>query len=350
MRIGIATQGLAYNYGGILQNWALQQILKDLGHEPITIDAGLKYPFERYLLGYCNTVIHKLFGKKRAFPNKPYNGKSIPKLTGMFVSQHIETTKPLYNFSPKTIDEYRLDALLVGSDQVWRPRYNSSIENMFLDFAVDKHIKRIAYAASFGVAHWEYSKAQTLRCAQLLKKFNAISVREVSGVDLCRKYFGVEASHVLDPTMLVSVERYMQLCNNVSQCKEKYLAVYCLDITQEKMQKINNLANKLNLKIKLFSAHNAIKLSVEQWLAMFRDASFVVTDSFHGTVFSLLFNKSFISLSNADRGNARIESLLKSFELEQQRAFDCSVNWQKVNASLIKKKNESISFLTSALA
>lgn len=348
MRTGIVTQIMAKNYGGILQNWALQQVLKDLGHEPVTIDVGLKYSFSRYLLGCANVMFYNFLGKHRLFPQIPFRGKSIPKITGEFIFQNILTTKPMKEYSSQIIEKYNIEALIVGSDQVWRPLYNSSIEDMFLRFASNCLLKsRISYAASFGVDTWEYSIEETNRCADLAKTFNAISVREVSGVKMCEEYFGVHATHVLDPTMLLPIERYLKLCDHIEVEKEPFMAVYCLDSSTSFNEKVKEKATQLDLVPKYFSAHSKLSLSIPQWLAMFRDASFIMTDSFHGTVFSILFNKPFVVIKNDARGNARIESLLSTFSVNEN--FDNSIDWFDINSKLLKLRGKSLYFLKDNL-
>ena len=109
--------------------------------------------------------------------------------------------------------QYRFDAYVVGSDQVWRPTYNlgDKLFDMYLAFADGQQVKRLSYAASFGVDKWEYSDDQTRICSELAKQFDAISVREKSGVKLCADNLGVDAIHVLDPTMLLDPSDYNKL-------------------------------------------------------------------------------------------------------------------------------------------
>lgn len=349
MKVGIVTQPLAGNYGGILQNWALQQVLKDLGHEPVTIDVGVKYPFWRYLLGYGNSLLHNAFGVNRPFPHQPYKGKSIPQLTGEFISRNITMTKPVIGYTPQLIEKYKFEALVVGSDQVWRPCYNSSIENMFLKFASGCTLRRrISYAASFGVDTWEFSTGETACCSELVKKFDAVSVRESSAVRMCKDYLGIQAVHVLDPTMLLSLDRYIKLSDPIKCEKKSYMAVYCLDLSIPFLEKVKEMAFRLNLAPKFFSVDSQLSLSVPQWLAMFRDASFVLTDSFHGIVFSVLFNKPFITLRNEKRGNARIDSLLLSLGLNNN--CDDHFDWTKINDKLFAFREKSLCFLKESLS
>ena len=200
---------------------------------------------------------------------------------------------------------------------------------MFLNFCEkEENLKRIAYAASFGVGDWEYSPKQTRECSKLAKKYDAISVREQSGVKLCKEYLGVDATWVLDPTLLLTKEDYLPICKEIPVCNEKYLAVYVLDENDEVTATYEKEAAAHGLVIKKFHADSKSTLTVPEWLAMFRDASYVVTDSFHGTVFSIIFGKEFKSIYNKGRGTARFESLMNLYnsgKLEEMREF--SLNW-----------------------
>lgn len=356
MRVGIVTQPLQNNYGGILQNWALQQALKDIGHEPITLDVGLKYGYGRYALSIGKYFADRLMGRSRRFPSPPCHGRLASRLTGEFFHRHIIATEPARRYSAGMIDRYHLDAIVVGSDQVWRPLYNDSIEDMFLRFAEGRDVKRVAYAASFGVDEWELTEAQTAACRPLAQAFDAVSVREASGVELCREHLDVEAVHVLDPTMLIDVARYHQLCADIPR-GEPFVAAYCIDLSDEKLRFFDEVAAGYGLPLKLFSANGDVSLSVEQWLSMFRDAAVVITDSFHGTVFSILNRKDFYTLGNASRGSARFIFLLSAFGLESRLVTDLSaatalspIAWYQVTDALNQLRDQSLSFLREALS
>ena len=224
--------------------------------------------------------------------------------------------------SIKDLHEEVVDVLIVGSDQIWRPIYIENIADAYLDFAKDWEVRCIAYAASFGVADWsEYSYEQTQVCRELIKKFDAVSVREDSGVELCRNYLGVDAVHVLDPTMLVDIKHYM--CH-INSCKKRYpermCLAYILDEADDKLNVLNSIAHCQGYNIrqwKNIDIPNIKNPTVEEWLKGFHDAEFVFTDSFHGCVFSIIFNKPFIAFGNEERGMARFDSLLKMFGLEE---------------------------------
>lgn len=356
MKIGIVTQPLYNNYGGLLQNYALQLVLKRLGHEPKTIDFVGRSSFTRYLLSICKQLLISVL-KCRRPQIRPY--VAIPTFRNPvmadFVNNHIDRTRIVHSYNKKIVSEEHFDAVITGSDQVWRPIYNSYIEDMFLKFVPDS-IKKIAYAASFGVDTWEYNAKLTKRCAKQAKRLDAISVREATGVELCKTYLGVNAQHVLDPTILAGAEAYKPLLKEKTE-EQDYLFAYILDITPEKQAYVENMAKSKGLKTIIKSADKNATLSVEDWLSMIANSSMVVTDSFHGTVFSILFHRDFYSIVNVARGGTRFSSLLSPLGLEH-RMGDVSqftltepspIDWQQVDKILDKHRQDSMNFLTNAL-
>ncbi len=359
MRVGIVTQPLEMNYGGILQNWALQQALKGLGHDPITIDAYERYSTPHYLYNCMRTLWARMKGQKWKMP-KRYHGSLRKPMTGEFVEQHIAKTHVMWHYKRSVVRRYRLDAMVVGSDQVWRAKYNGDhIEDMYLKFVEGLPLRRVAYAASFGVDKWEYTPEQTEACARLAKQMDAISVREASGIALCRDNLGVEACCVLDPTLLCDARDYEALIGDeaLQADPEPYLAVYCLDVTPAKKVFFEQLAEERGLTVRYFSGGWFAEVTVHQWLLMLRQASMVVTDSFHGTVFSILFGKEFFTLANPSRGNTRISGLLGLLDLEDRllsdtkpvEPADSSIDWQDVRARLDEQRRVSLDFLAQSL-
>jgi hypothetical protein len=232
------------------------------------------------------------------------------------------------------------------------------------------NIKRIAYAASFGKDDLsEYTSKLIKYTAKLAKQFDAISVREDSGVFLCEKFWNVDAVHLLDPTLLLDKDDYIQLVEQDSKNiipSQSNLFVYILDRTTEKRQIVNSVSSALYLSafeilpedistlkdLKNLKKHTFP--SVTQWLQSFIDAEFIVTDSFHGTVFSIIFNKQFAVLPNQRRGITRIESLLKLLEIENRviSSLDFAItmppiDYKKINDILIYERNKSSEFLTN---
>ena len=268
------------------------------------------------------------------------------------------------------LKKYNFDAIIVGSDQVWRKAYNDDRKpNFFLNFITDKKIKKIAYAASFGLDTWDYSNKETETYSALLKRFDAVSVREDSGIKLCKQYMGVQANLAIDPTLLLNKKDYLALVDIENEPKSKgELLFYLLSPNTDKLQMVETISS--TLKLQAFSVNrnsNDINLpisdlifpSVTSWLKGFQDAQFVVTDSFHGSVFSILFNIPFLVCSNVSTGNARFKTLLKTFELENrfiQSPDDLNssvltekIDWERVNAILKIKREEAYDFLIRSI-
>ena len=373
MKRGVLALQLRYNFGGILQAYALQKTLKELGHDAVHIDqckyVSLGPWYKKYPI-YLKRAIRKHLGCEdilvRADVAINNDSKIISTHTEPFIEKYI---KRIFTKDFSNIKESDFDAFVVGSDQVWRTKYFfSKTENAYLDFAKDWDIKRIAYAASFGTEEWEYNEELTLNCSNLVKKFNAISVRESSAVELCKEKLGVYAQHVLDPTMLLKKEDYISLFEQANIDKsDGNLFCYILDKKGEKDDIVNNIAKMLQLTPfyvnSRYQDSNApleerIQQPVEKWLRAFHDAEFVITDSFHACVFSLLFNKPFIVYGNKDRGLTRLYSLLEMFGLEDRLATSLediekilltAIDWKNVNKTHAEWKEKSISFLTNSL-
>lgn len=375
MKIGILTQPLHNNYGGLLQNYALQQVLKRMGHDVETIDQGeKKVLFLHRLLSIAKAnLLPVLFPSRYRKPRYTPNAKEVAIIrqnTDYFIDKYISHTKKLH--SSREFDNIakskKYDAYVVGSDQCWRPKYNDSfLLEMFLNFAEHQpKVKRIAYAASFGTDEWEYSPEMTIKCSALAKKFDLITVREASGVELCRKHLGVDATHVLDPTMLLDKEDYIKLVGNENEPKSPgNLFYYILDPSSEKKALTEDIAAKKSLTpftvMPKYQAENRTKedvkkriedcifLSVTSWLRAFMDAEMVIVDSFHGAVFSIIFNKPFWVIGNSKRGNARFVSLLGLYGLEDRmitpgEAVDWNkpIDWNRVNEIREREKVRSL--------
>ena len=295
MKIGIFTQPLKSNYGGILQNYAMQVVLKRLGHEPWTVDY-LRFTWWDWFVVVIKVTIKKCLLRKSNYPLTPTKVRRQENPLRRFAQKHIQLTQPRVKYPNKSIlQTYDFNALLVGSDQTWRPMYNGKIYDMYLQLAEGMNVKRVAYAASFGTDQWEYTPEQEAECARLAKQFDAISVREASGVGLCKEHFGVEATHVLDPTLLLTANDYNELCKDI-ELREPFVFAYILDMNEQKVAEIKAFAEAKGLPYFIKSADADISDvdSIELWLSYFRDAAYVITDSFHGTAFSVIYHKNFV--------------------------------------------------------
>ena len=237
MKIGIITHYLHFGYGGVMQNYALQTVLKRLGHEPKTfrVDTVKNIGVLWNLRSWLVRILHSLRGIDSGITRKQdmYISKEVEK----FISSHISCTSLVRsnNDFRKATEFEEFDALIAGSDQIWRGNYDY-VSNCFFDFAQGLNVKRIAYAASFGVDDWRFNENDTLKYKRLLKEFNGISVRENSGIELCSKYLGRnDVEWVLDPTLLLNKEDYISLIEDANEPKrEGSLFMYILDKTPQK--------------------------------------------------------------------------------------------------------------------
>ena len=374
MKVAIITLPLHTNYGGILQAYALKKTIEALGHSAEVIDRrckmGLPPAWKMPLIYLKRAVLNmkpggpEIFRERRILREFPVVSAE---LSG-FVAKEI---------APRMIDSYieigpgEYDAFVIGSDQVWRPKYFGRIEDAFLDFASLWDVRRISYAASFGTDQLEYEYEHLYRCAALLSRFDAVSVREAAAVQMCDEWFDREdAVHVLDPVMLLTADHYAKLGNLSEQrpCKGKILS-YILDADKSKRHILKRVEGWLGAE-----RHNAyvpdrdrnipleerVVPSIQQWLSCFADAEFVVTDSFHGCVLAVLFHKPFIALANPGRGMSRILSLLESLGLEDRivqgldpddegEYYLAGIDWEGVDARLSQMKEISMDFLRNAL-
>ncbi|PSW28738.1 polysaccharide pyruvyl transferase family protein [Photobacterium phosphoreum] len=369
MKIGILTQPLHNNYGGLLQAYALQHYLKEQGHDVLTVDfSSNRKPRLWGIRSIALNIIRKYLLRRpiaRILPPDDQRKKEVGQHTNRFTAEYIRTTQAIHSLSEfDFIKQYQFDAYIVGSDQVWRPTYSSGMSAFFLYFlGTDKNTKRIAYAASFGVDHCnEFSKDALLDYSNLLQQFDAVGVREDSAVELCCEHLGVTAQHVIDPTLLLDKSEYCALVerDHISVSPGNMM-VYVLDQTAKKQSMIKVIAKERGLTpyTVMPDEKTGIYPPVTQWLRGFMDAEYVVTDSFHGVAFSIIFNKQFIAIGNHGRGLARFTSILTKFGLLERLVFskqDLSpdkinelIDYDAVNQLKMAEQEYAKDFLQQAL-
>ena len=371
MRIAIVTLPLHTNYGGLLQAYALKHCLEGMGHEVTVLDRKVKMP------------LPALWKAPFIYMKRLMSGKSLPEV---FREYRYKKDYPIFaakvqkftdeHIAPRILGRYadiregEYDAFIVGSDQVWRPLYFGRIEDAFLEFTKDWDVVRMSYAASFGTDNLEYEYETIQRCTKLLERFDAVSVRESSGVTMCEEWLDCDRSvHVLDPVMLVDADTYRALAASAADhpCEGK-VATYILDRTPEKQTVVDFMVRVSGCEVADLSVRTDVKLPaservvppVEDWLAGFMDARCVVTDSFHGCVLSILFHKPFVAVGNSRRGMARLESLLDMFGLDMRLVqgidpeddgefFLSDPDWASVDEVLENERVKSVRFLQEGL-
>ncbi len=288
-------------------------------------------------------------------------------------SAHVKRFKTLVNEAHiGKIAPSEDSAWIVGSDQVWRGEYARILKTLpffFLDFVPEAARRRsISYAASFGTDEWEGTPEETEACRKLIRQFKAVSVREHSGVRICRDVFGVAAVQMPDPTFLLEGVDYQDIIDreNTYQRKDSYIAAYLLDESPAPSASLQAVSDTLKLPVQHLLPHPTAKykrdrfpISVPQWLRYIKEAECVVTDSFHGCVFAIIFNKPFVCLGNKGRGSARFDTLLQTFGLKSRlvtnieqsvSAMKEPIDWEKVNDIHDAERARGLAFLRENLS
>jgi hypothetical protein len=204
----------------------------------------------------------------------------------------------------------------VNSDQVWAYNFRYLFEIGFLSFAKNWNIKKIIYGASIAQDHWIIQNEKLKSLKELIKHFSGISVREEDSIDIINKSLGIKPQFVLDPTLLLDKTDYLEIIENYQSDidrNQNYLCSYILDKSLNITNYIRNIAYELKYKIIDIDFKNGN--FIERFIFSINICKSIITDSFHGTLFSIIFNKPFISFINKKRGNARFLSLNRTFQL-----------------------------------
>ena len=372
MKIGILTLPLHINYGGILQAYALQTVLEKMGHEVQVLNLPQKKRIPRNPFLYFKRIVKKIIlgSEVPILYEKDYNHEivSIASQIYPFIEKYI---KQRIIKSLDAVQEGDYEAIVVGSDQIWRMFYFRGLWNIkegekaFLSFTKGWNIKRISYAASFGIDKFESKFVSLDKCKDAINLFDSVSVRELSGVKICKDEFGIDAKLVLDPTMLLSESDYNCIIGDTKKKGYKYIFSYILDMDIDKKNILGKFSENLKLPIVYGNVQiydtslpleERIQPSIESWLLGIKNAEVVLTDSFHATVFSILFKKKFFVINNATRGTSRIEGILNTFNLESRliKTVDKSIlselDYSKVDIVLNKQRINSMKFLKNGLS
>lgn len=360
MNIGIYSLPFHSNYGGLLQSYALQTTLERFGHTVYVFNRNwLDRPGKKDQLRKVLYAVTNLFSKHKRNTQLETLKRNIHELHRFWTTE--VHTCDFWDF--KELLEYKLDAIVVGSDQVWRKGYCKDTRWYFLDFARDWKIKRIAYAASFGIDEWVFDTGTTADIKELIQQFESVSVRESDGVNLCKTHLGVDALQVLDPTLLLTREDYMRFRTHVECNSRKRFLSFMLHPSQQKTVLAKKLAESLDadyvsVDIPMADVADQTYLGIETWLTEFLDADYILTDSYHGTVFAINFNVPFMTLGNLQGGQSRFSSLLNLFNLQDRMStneseilscFNKDINWNSVNEQLAKYRSISTNFILESL-
>lgn len=358
-KIGILTLPLVENFGGILQAVALYGFLDSKGYDVSFLKNSHNYTekwdikkFFKFIS--LKTIRESIYIYRKVSGNAPFLREYLPQQTRLLkYKSDYEAVNSAYGF----------DAVVVGSDQVWRWEYiQNGYRRYFLDFIDAKSTKKIAYAASFGTSAWESPELRP-EIVKLLRDFRAISTREFDGVDICKTLGRSDCVHVLDPTLLVPASFYERFTSPpVIGRENKYILSYILD----KGPQVDGLLHKIQVdtggEIPVLAIGLDAKLTVDKWVDLFSKASYIVTDSYHGLLFSIIFKKKFTVVVNRKRGASRFDTVLSLFNLQHRAIeldyikngfvsgfFDCDINYGLVSGVLDEHRNISSNYLIEAI-
>lgn len=366
-RVLIVTTQRHFNFGTMLQCYALQHYVESLGYVVEVLD------YTGY--DYSRTPISKLrifLGDLRRSPLKYikillniFRWNKRERLFKRFLSERIKLTVNKY----PTFDEVRrtlpvYDIYIAGSDQIWNPRIGGFKPVYFLQF-VDNRSLKISYAASFGIDTFDESEYKQIHC--LTAGLTSISCREQSGVEFLRRA-GINSTLVVDPTLLLPVSYWRSLSDKefASKYTKKYILTYFLSRSERKTDMLEHSFKDNNLRrLDLCVDENApseslLAVGPEQFLSLIDNCELLITDSFHGMVFALIFHKNFYIVprnsSNSNSQNTRIVNLLEKIELMDRwlpsmvlPGTNEDIDYTKIEPLLQQYISESSSWLRSHL-
>ena len=345
---GIVGWWFASNYGSSLTYYALASILISMGKQPIFVR------------------IPKL-------DNTPWDKDA--EQTIEFIGKRFRIANYRDIGHMKELNVF-CDSFLVGSDQMWTPLATKLVGyTFFLDFA-DLNKKKIAFSTSFGQDTFEADEKICATAKDYLSRFDAISVREYSGVDICKNKFDIDAQQIIDPVFLCPEEKYDELVSSVEiPLPKKYLVSYILDPTPEKEEAVKKIAKKEKLEIISImsmrdydkNAQNwhvgtiVPKPTTEEFLYYIKNCSYLVTDSHHGACMGIIYKRPYVAITNASRGVTRFETVAKAFGLEDRVLYNPldamgndnihkPIDYDKVFSAIEREKKKALKWLEDAFA
>lgn len=350
MKIGILTFNFAYNYGAVIQAWALRTYLASLGHKVQIVNYE---PKRGFLPWWAVELIH--WNRRRFLQHLKFRS---------FRRRYLTETHPVYD--REELEQLQFDAIIVGSDQVWNVCYfteaGGKFNQVYFLHGLPRNVRRVAYAASIGSGHWGECAWKDELLADV-REFTSRSVRETFARNELIQ-FGINSVHVPDPTLLLERRKYDEQMPS-SNDGSIYLFAYLLT-ELDAGRRVCSLAQKEFPHPVRFVALNVMENqdgmipSPQAWLSLLRNARFVITDSFHGVALSIVFNVPFVALLKPGKpgANARIVELLERMKLRDRivtpETLDCNIfhsriNWGRVNENVSRFRTVGESFLAEAL-
>ena len=356
--IAIITFHCSYNYGSALQIYALKTLLEKKGYAVNVIDFIYKKDFEQYRLFRTGLYLKnpKAFIGDILFFKQNYKRKQNFET---FIRKYMNLTVKKYysNNDMKELNQ-KFDIFICGSDQIWNLDCTQGVEPAyFLKFA-DKDKLKIAYAPS--LAHVKFAKNYDKDLKEAIKDIDYISVREKSTLPLIQSLTEKKIEVVLDPTLLLDPEDYNSVVGK-QVINEKYIFVYMLEYNDELVNYCNNFSKASNLKVvyianKKFSGIkgiNAFGVGPDMFLEYIKNAEYIITNSFHATVFSVIFNKMFVTFATK-KSASRMVDLLSGLGISERiykQSFDMErkIDYKQVRNNLVEMRKSSMEYLDKAL-
>lgn len=346
-KVNLLTRHFRANFGSFFQTYATCILLKSLNHKVTVIDLQNKHLFI-----------------KNYFPNNVYRLRQIPMLVLFALCRfYYLPRKTRLIFSLKKFRLPKSDIDVVGSDQVWNPDITKDL--IFDYYLPTSTVRRISLASSFGLSEWNQLGVVTEKVRYALQRFSFISVRETSGVRICRDVFGVEACRLIDPVFaLDDYSRFIKL----AKYKFDYIFYFIQNREGYSKKVVDKLSMLMKKKVVMYSLHgnsfgfvcaNSNVTTPSMWLSDIYYSDFVVSDSFHCVAFAIYFNKPFVALVNRPERIDRILSLLTLLGLSDRLVYPEDVediqshlnqiDWNQVNVKLCLERKRFMDFLQSAL-
>ncbi len=372
MKIAIITWFHYRNYGTALQVTATYRYLRELGHTVDIINykpySYFPEPIHDYNIKYLLSKIKsKLFSTKYSIPFDYDNSQKKQEKFSDFLSNNLTFTAECSTLSDLCELNGKYDAFICGSDQIWAPTLFDS--HYFLDFVTDDN-KKIAYAPSLGLPKID-NRHVKCHMRNLLLKFKHLSVREDKGQEIIESLTGQKAKLVCDPTMLLSAQDWNKICKQTAKDEAPYILVYMLGKNDRHWSAVQKLSKEKKLPLKIIPVFSSdtkrigcinTPIGPSEFVALIANASIVCTDSFHGIIFSINYNKQFVPFerfpsNNTKNQNSRVYNILSLVGLTKSlvKYNDSTTKYKKIEYRTINNtinafRNKSIEFLTVALS
>ena len=343
----------ANNYGALLQAYALHKTITNLGVENHVLNYQCKYMGKPYGLAAL-----KRKGIIRFFLGIAYYIVRMPRRAKFSELRSQMNITPILNRSDLITIEDQYDGFISGSDQVWNDGITNLDPSFFLDF-VKKPEKKLSFAASFGFESMSDDLKPEYK--ELLNDFSSYNMRESSGVEIINSLLKKPANLVLDPTLLLTCKEYNTIAEP-PKIKEKYILVYQITVSSFLVNTVRKIAKYTGYKVVtipfplggFIKAKTNFSAGPREWIGLIRDAEIVVTDSFHGCCFSILYNKKFhVCVTGA---GTRIYNLLDVFNLNEclykpgsELKLENNIDWKKINTNIDEERNKSLNILKDML-